>query len=550
MLLSLPILLLALLAAAIPPQALAAALTGAAAPQVVTGLWILKGALLLLAGFLALARRIDLQGSGALLAPREDEPVGGWVSWTVAALLVVGAALRLHRLGEGLWFDEIQTLVDYVRLPLGRIVTTFDSQNQHLLYSISAKLAVAALGESASALRLPAVIFGVASLWAAYRFGREVAGVRTGLLTAGLLTLSYHHVWFSQNARGYTGLLLWTLLGSLAFLRLLRDPEAGWGWILVYGLAMALGAYTHITSAFTSAAHAVLLLALAWGARQRSPKGWIRPALSLGASALIGLVLYAPVLPQFIHTLLTPGPHAAATAWQNPLWLAAETLRGLAAGLPGGWAGLVAGVVVIGAGLWSIWREEKGVVVLLVLPGVFTGAAMAAISHNLWPRFFFFSAGFAALIAVQGGFALARLVLRERGVWAATAATLLVTLGSGLTVPRAWGPKQDYAQAAAFVAGHRAPGDAVVTVDLTIFPYERYAQCPCTAVQGLAALEAVEQSHPRTWVLTTFPIRLASVEPEIWERLQTQYDTAAVYPGTVGGGAIVVMVRRVSPPAT
>jgi 4-amino-4-deoxy-L-arabinose transferase-like glycosyltransferase len=549
-LLSLPTLFLALLAAVLPPQALAAALTGAAAPQVVMGLWILKGALLVLAGFLALTRRLDLKATGGLLTPRPEEAAPAWATGAMLALLVLGAGLRLHRLGEGLWFDEIQTLVDYVRLPLGRIVTTFDSQNQHLLYSISARLAVVALGESATALRLPAVIFGTVSLWAIYRFGRELSGGRTGLLAAALLTLSYHHVWFSQNARGYTGLLLWTLLGSLAFLRLLRDPNAGWGWILAYGVTMALGAYTHITSAFTSAAHALLLVGLAWSARHRAPKGWIRPALGLAASGLIGLVLYAPVLPQFVATLLKPGPHAAATAWQNPLWLAAETLRGLAAGLPGGWFGLAAGVVVVGAGLWSFWREERSVVALLVLPALFTGAAMAAISHNLWPRFFFFSAGFAALIAVQGGFALSRLVLRERGEWAATAAVLLVAVGSGLTVPRAWGPKQDYQRAAAFVASHRAPGDAVVTVDLTIFPYERYAECPCAAVQGLDSLEAVEQTHPRTWVLTTFPIRLASVEPAIWDRLQTQYDTAAIYPGTVGGGAIVVMVRRALPPAT
>jgi hypothetical protein len=117
-------------------------------------------------------------------------------------------------------------------------------------------------------------------------------------------------------------------------------------------------------------------------------------------------------------------------------------------------------------------------------------------------------------------------------------------------VPRAWGPKQDYEAAAAFVAARRAPGDAVVTVDLTIFPYERYEQCPCAAVSGLDSLESVERSHPRTWVMTTFPIRLASVEPGIWQRLQTAYDTAAIYPGTVGGGAIVVMVRRAIPPAT
>ena len=42
----------------------------------------------------------------------------------------------------------------------------------------------------------------------------------------------------------------------------------------------------------------------------------------------------------------------------------------------------------------------------------------------------------------------------------------------------------------------------------------------------------------------------SEVQPEIWARLHTSYDTAAVYPGSVGDGAIVVMVSRSPPPAT
>ena len=33
---------------------------------------------------------------------------------------------------------------------------------------------------------------------------------------------------------------------------------------------------------------------------------------------------------------------------------------------------------------------------------------------------------------------------------------------------------------------------------------------------------------------------------EIWSRLESRYDTAAVFPGSVGGGAIVVLVSRSS----
>ncbi|MDH5316589.1 MAG: hypothetical protein OEW44_08905, partial [Gemmatimonadota bacterium] len=338
--------------------------------------------------------------------------------------------------------------------------------------------------------------------------------------------------------------------GTLAFLRLLRDPEAGWGWIWVYGLSMALAAYTHITAAFVSLAHLVTLVILAWLRRGESDQPWLRPVLGMVASALVGLVLYAPVLPQFLATLLAPSQHAAETDWQSPLWLIAETLKGLARGIPGGWAGLAAGACVAGAGLWRLWRQEPTLVGLMVLPGLLTGGAMVALGHNLWPRFFFFSAGFAVLIAVQGTFALAQVLARRHGEFAATTALVVLVAGSAFTVPRAWGPKQDYVGAAAFVASQRDPSEAVVTVDLTVFPYEKYAECPCTPVSSLAELEAAEATHTRTWVLYTFPVRLAAVEPGIWQRLQTGYDTAAVYRGTVGGGDIVVMVTRSSTPTS
>jgi uncharacterized membrane protein len=47
----------------------------------------------------------------------------------------------------------------------------------------------------------------VASIGALYLLGRAVAGPTEALFAAALMTVAYHHVWFSQNARGYSGLL-------------------------------------------------------------------------------------------------------------------------------------------------------------------------------------------------------------------------------------------------------------------------------------------------------------------------------------------------------
>lgn len=104
-------------------------------------------------------------------------------------------------------------------------------------------------------------------------------------------------------------------------------------------------------------------------------------------------------------------------------------------GLPGGWVTLGAALVVVVAGLVSYWKRNAALTLLMVLPALVSGAALLALQHNLWPRFFFFSAGFAVLIALRGGFALAGLVLPPRLSFLATAGAVLLIVGSALTVP-------------------------------------------------------------------------------------------------------------------
>lgn len=467
-------------------------------------------------------------------------------TWAGLAIVLAAAlALRLPGLNEGLWFDEIQTLVTYVRLPLPDIVTTFDSQNQHLLYSLLAGLSVRAFGDAAWALRLPAVLFGVASIGATFWLGRLVATRRQALLAAALLAASYHHVWFSQNARGYTGLLLFTLLGTGLFARLLGEHGSRPRTWLGYGAVMALALYTHSSAAFVSVAHVAIWLVLVlrrprteWPARVRGA-----PALALAASAGLTLLLYAPVLAQFADTLLADTHGGTGGRWQAPSWLVSEMLRGLARGLPGGWLALVAGLLVTAVGVASYARQSRALLALFLLPGLVTATTIIGLGHNLWPRFFFFSAGFAALIVVRGLFALGAALLPARGPALATAALAAACLASLATVPAAWRPKQDFLGADAFVQRELAAGDAVAALDMSGFVYTKYLPRAATLVDSGDALRALEAAHRRTWVIYTFPQRLSAVQPEIWRRLERDYRPAAEFPGTVNEGTVYVVVK-------
>ncbi|MGH9902065.1 MAG: glycosyltransferase family 39 protein, partial [Pyrinomonadaceae bacterium] len=487
------------------------------------------GLLLVAAGLLSRKRRSRAEDDASSRPAADgDAAVGNagsaplpWV--LLSALGALALALRLWRLDTDLWYDELLSLLEFVRPPLGEIVTSFSSQNQHMLYSVLAHASVGAFGESAWAVRLPSVFFGVASLWALFLLGRKVIGARESLAACALMTVSYHHIWFSQNARGYMALLFFSTLATWLWLEALE--RGAWRWWAAYAAAVALGMWSHMTMAFVVAAHGLLYLvwlarlwredrkqkaeggrrrvgragaytelpAVAW-ARWRPVGAWV-----LGVS--LTLQLHALSLPEFfgsaLHMVSLP------SEWSSTLWVVAETLRGLRVGFAGA-AVVIGGGVMLGVGWLSILRRDYQAGLAMVLPAVLGGATMIAMNHYLWPRFFFFSMGFALLVAVHGATALPRLIFsrltsfqsRERaGAAAGAALACLMIAASAVTLPRNYAlPKQDYTGARDFVEQHRAPGDRVVAVALAGIAYGRYFAPHWSAAQTQAELDAVREN--------------------------------------------------------
>ncbi len=538
--------------ALIPPRWLASALVGRDGLglfAVVQGVWVLKALLVVHGGLLWVLGSVRLaaarRGSLAALPESPESKRLPAAPLVLAGVLMMGAALRFYDLGNGLWLDEIAALVKYVRLPIGRLLSTFDSQNQHMLYALLARGSMELFGDTAWALRLPAVLFGVGSLAALYWFAVRITTRWEAIMATALLAVSYHHVWFSQNARGYTGLLLWTLLGSGLFLTLLRGSgRPRWGPVVGYGLVMSLAVLTHATAAIVVAAHVVIWLALVWRApRPLSSEGWMAGAGPLLAGTF-SLQLYAIVLPQIFQTLTRPTLEGVAIEWKSPVWFLAETARGLGRALPGGWLTLAAGLVVGAAGLWSYTRQSKTATAVMVLPAILTAIMLLATRHNLWPRFFFFAAGFAALMAIRGVFVLSTTILKGRHMATAIALATFLIIASASTLPRAYGPKQDFIGAREYIRQARTREDAIVALDLAEFPFREYLTEDYRSVATRAELEEIEGKHAKTWVLYTFPSRVAALHPDIWLRLQEAYATAAEFPGTVGGGTVVVKVHE------
>ena len=478
-----------------------------------------------------------------------DQPVA-W-AW-LAGLVAFAALLRAFALNQQLWFDEIVTLLDSAHEPISRIATTYNSQNQHMLYSILAHCSVRLFGEQPWALRLPAVLFGVASIPALYFFARLVTTNREALLASALMAINYQHVWFSQDARGYTGMVFWALLASMFFIRGASDGKTR-DWVL-YGIAAALGIYTHLMMAFVVIGHAILYVWLVVsGARSvgRLSQSFFQPLCGFVLSGAVSLLLYAPVLSRIFGRTIGVAGKSGHSDWTSPIWAIGEMLRGLRIGTGGGLVAVLVGGLVLFSGFVSYWRSNRFVVGLVVLPGLATALAILAASHNLWPRFFFFEIGFGLLFLVRGAMVWGRAGARMMGAAGklgfrlGTAVVMLMLLASVPPLRAAYfHPKQDYLGAMRFVEDQRQPDEQIVTVGIVTMPYERYYGRPWPLLGTRAQLDAALRGDHPTWLIYTMPIAIRASQPDIWEAIQTKFTTVRVFSGTLAGGEIYVCKSR------
>jgi mannosyltransferase len=530
------------------------------------------GLALVIAGLVSWKRHksqpsVDSKTSNSLATNKQT-----WL--TLVVLSVIALGLRLWNLNSDLWYDELISLLDYFRPPMGEIVTSFASQNQHMLYSMLAHASISIFGETAAAVRLPSVLFGVASLWALFLLGRRLLSVRESLLACAVMTVSYHHIWFSQNARGYMGLLLFSTLATWLLLEALKQNT--WNLWIGYAVAVALGMWLHMTMAFVVAAHGLIyvgaLVVQRW-VRTIPPNpdtltvklSW-KPILAWLLCVTLSLQMHALALPEFFATALHMP--SLPSEWSSLWWVVIESLRSLQIGF----SGIVivgCGIALMTAGFVSILRNSPIAALAMVLPALIGGATMLVLDHYLWPRFFFFSMGFAILIAVRGAITLPSLVLNVSGKWnllariashqsrlrmgqlAGIALTCLLIGASMLTLPRLYAlPKQDFTGARNWVEQSRSSDDAVVAVGLAGIAYGRYFAPDWSVAQSQAELDAVRSERSNVWLVYILPPQLKAYRTEIWNTIQKDFETVEIFPGTLGGGGVYVCRQRVANQAT
>jgi uncharacterized membrane protein len=488
--------------------------------------------------------------------PGSLRSAGAW-AW-LGGLTILAAWLRIVGINKCLWWDEIYFLVVSVRHPLAEIVSVFPADTQHTLYSILARLSILVFGEHAWSLRFPALLFGVASIPVLYLLGSLVATRSEAWFSAAFLAVSYHHVWFSQNARGYSALAFWAILSTYFLLRGMRTGQQG--PYIAYSAAAALGIYTHLTMIFLVASHFLVCAgnaAIDW--RRGSEPGKLKlPLLGFLMAGGFSLVLYAPILSQ-VRNFFVSHP-SAMRGVSTPRWAFWETLRGLVLGM-GTEGVLIGAALVVACGAWNYFKQDRFVFALFALPGVVTALGAVLGRGTMYPRFYFFLIGFAAIIFARGVAVISDWIathwLRRfsrteprHALFVALGAVVLVS--SGLPLARNYRyPKQDFEGAMRFVDAERKDGEAVITAGAATYPYRQYFQKPWEGVETVEKLQEICNRSQSVWLVYTFPGYLEDAAPQLMEEIRRKFAVIRVFKGTLGGGDIfVAKFQRKSPDNT
>ncbi len=245
--------------------------------------------------------RLEGAGSGWRIASE-------W--WPLALIVAIGAYLRLANLGAlGFrWDEDLSGLA--VRAILEKGVPELPSGMIYLrggLFSHLMAASASLFGFSEFALRLPAALFGIALIVAAYAYGAALFGRVVGLVTAAVLAISFWDIDLARYARFYSAFSVFYVLTLYAIWQFRVKAPSAAGGVLCVALAVVTMSLHDLAYSLALAFFYPLLLRgpVAW----RSPREWLWP---LASSAVLGS-FYLAWREYMLSSRSTPALEAGAT---------------------------------------------------------------------------------------------------------------------------------------------------------------------------------------------------------------------------------------------
>ena len=349
--------------------------------------------------------------------------------FAIAALALLGA--------RPLWLDEILQLREtrtpsaeqmIANLPRNAGAAPLGYLVQHSMLRVT--------GYSVRRARLPAAIFGIATVFTVAVLASEL-GVQNAWVAAALFAFFPMTLRYATESRVYPQALFLSVLATLAYLRLSKQPTAP--RTLVYWLALTAAAWTQPYSACVGIAH------ILWSARFRERRATVYGSIAVAGAIAAFLPWYLWSKGRWAETVAGGALHFSAS-WKTPLLLFRELTGG------GYWCGALVLVLCVIAVARRLPNERaRALLVLLILvPLVCIFTADGALDYFVASRQFMWVLPALALLAavpVQRG---------SRTAAALTALTAVVCVVEDVRYFRK--PQEDWAVAADAIAKQEKQG--------------------------------------------------------------------------------------------
>ena len=160
----------------------------------------------------------------------------------ILGLIIFAAAFRIPTFGSPLIEDEAISFNRYIDVPWQKLILGYQDTNQHTLFLLISKFFIWIFGETEIVYRFPSLLFGVLSIPLIYRLGMTMKFPwSSALLSSILMALSWPHLKYSMEGRGYGITIFLVLLVIYSAIQFLNNSRWVWGGILIgSGFAMTI----------------------------------------------------------------------------------------------------------------------------------------------------------------------------------------------------------------------------------------------------------------------------------------------------------------------
>ena len=219
------------------------------------------------------------------------------IYWTLAAITFIGIVMRVLQIDDPIAYDEAYTFVYYATREFKHILADYSAPNNHILHTILVRVFYEIFGMQPWTVRLPALLAGTLCIPAAYFAARRIFNPHQSMAGAALVALTPWFISYSANGRGYTLIVLFSLiLANFGALLLVQQKRTA---LAAFAITAALGFYTIPIFLYPMMGISLwvwatyLTEAEPW--KDRSAKIWAF-LTACAAAALLTLLLYSPVI--------------------------------------------------------------------------------------------------------------------------------------------------------------------------------------------------------------------------------------------------------------